>query len=59
MSRQQILDTFRSLAKSQGFYGRLLDYINSMDEGERDTYLLDLERQNFKDAVDLVLYLED
>ena len=59
MSRQQILDTFRSLAKSQGFYGRLLDYIDSMDEGERDTYLLDLERQNFKDAVDLVLYLED
>ena len=59
MSRQQILDAFRSLAKSQGFYGRLLEYIDSMDEGERDTYLLDLERQNFKDAADLVLYLED
>ena len=59
MSRQQILDAFRSLAKSQGFYGRLLEYIDSMDEGERDTYLLGLERQNFKDAVDLTLYLED
>ena len=59
MNRQQILDAFRSLAKGQGFYGRLLEYINSMDEGERDTYLLNLERQNFKDAVDLALYLED
>jgi len=59
MNREQILDTFRSLAKSQGFYGRLLDYIYSMEEGEQDRYLSRLEQQNFSGPVDLILYLED
>jgi len=59
MNRQQILDTFRSLAKGQGFYGRLLEYIYSMEENERDRYLLHLEQQKFRSPVDLILYLED
>ena len=59
MNRQQILDTFRSLAKSQGFYGRLLDYIYSMEEGDQDRYLSHLEQQKFRDSVELILYLED
>lgn len=58
MNREQILDTFRDLAKSQGFYGRLLANIDLLDEETRDAFLSDLESQNFSDAVDLVMYIE-
>lgn len=51
MKRDKILETFKSLAKSQGFYGRLLDNIT---EEELDY----LEEQKFKDAVDLILFIE-
>ena len=36
MNKEQILATFRSLAMSQGFYGRLLEQIYSVDEETRD-----------------------
>lgn len=52
MKRDEILEVLRSLAMGQGFYGRLL---NSLDENS----LAYLEAQNFKDEVDLVLFLED
>ncbi len=51
MNKNQILNTIKSLARSQGFYGRMLN--NITDEG------LDyLEEQNFKDPVDLVMFIE-
>lgn len=53
MNKEQILDVIKSLAKSQGFYGRLLEHIN-----EEPTYLNFLEKQNFKDAIDFILYME-
>ena len=40
-----------SLATSQGFYGRILENLNE----ERLGYL---EKQNFKDIIDLILFLE-
>lgn len=58
MNREQILDTFRSLACSQGFYGRLLRDIYEMDEYSRDEYLTYLESQNFSDSLDLILFIE-
>lgn len=58
MNREQILDTFRSLARSQGFYGRLLEQIDSVDEETRDAFLSDLESRNFRDVVDLVMWIE-
>lgn len=58
MKREQILATFRSLAMSQGFYGRLLDQIDSVDEETREAFLSDLESRNFRDAVDLVMWIE-
>lgn len=58
MNREQILATFRSLAASQGFYGRLLDQIDSVDEETREAFLSDLESRNFRDAVDLVMWIE-
>ena len=52
------MNTFRSLAKSQGFYGRICNYIDSLDEKSRDDFLGKLEKKNFKDSVDLVLFIE-
>lgn len=58
MKRDQILAAFRSLALSQGFYGRLLNQIESVDEEAREAFLSDLESRNFKDVVDLVMWIE-
>ena len=58
MNREQILNAIKNLAMSQGFYGRLLETIYSVDEDERDNFLNDLEEQNFRDVVDMVIYLE-
>ena len=58
MNREQILDAFRSLARSQGFYGRLLQQIDSVDEETREAFLSDLESRNFRDVVDLVMWIE-
>ncbi|GMB10686.1 MAG: putative acetyltransferase [Candidatus Improbicoccus devescovinae] len=51
MNKQQILDFIELMSMSQGFYGRLLRDITNKD-------LEYLERQNFKDHLDLILFLE-
>jgi hypothetical protein len=56
MTKEEILNTFRMLAKSQGFYGRLLNEIENADN--RDEILENLEKQNFSDPVDLILAIE-
>lgn len=55
MSKEEILNSIRFLANSQGFYSRLLTLLES---DEADNYLDYLEKQNFKDTIDLVLFLE-
>jgi hypothetical protein len=51
MNRNQIMEVITELSYSQGFYGRLKR--NMTDEA------LDyLEAQNFKDSLDLILFLE-
>ena len=57
MNRQEILSSIQSLAKSQGCYGSLYQFLtNGSDEAEE--YMTELERQKFNDAVDLVMYIE-
>lgn len=58
MKKNEIMKTFKSLAKSQGYYGRIVDELESMSESNRNMYLEGLEKQNFKDAVDLVMFME-
>ena len=58
MDRQAIRGTFEMLAQSQGFYGRLLRDIDEMNEEDQERFWSDLESQNFKDAVDLILFIE-
>lgn len=57
MKKKEILSTIKSLASSQGFYSRLFMALNS-DEPDAVAYLEYLEEQNFKDSVDLVIFLE-
>ena len=58
MNKQQILETIKRLAASQGYYGRLYRALMSASDPERDAWLTDLEAKGFNDAVDLILYLE-
>lgn len=57
MNRQQILNAIRTLAMSQGFYGRLYEFVTSGTD-EAEEYLDNLEEQNFGDSVDMVMYIE-
>ena len=58
----EILSVIRSLARSQGLYGRILEAIEDLrDYGDPDKYdelVSALEAQNFTDPVDIVLYFE-
>ena len=57
MKREQILNVFKTLAMSQGFYGRLLRDIKENEEwGEG--FLAELEEQNFRSELDLILAIE-
>lgn len=58
MNRDEIREVFKQLAMSQGFYGRLLRQIDEADEDVRENFWKDLEDQNFKDSLDLILYIE-
>jgi hypothetical protein len=54
MNREQILAAVKELAKSQGFYGRLLETLRNNEKA-----LAYLEEQKFGDVVDMVMFLED
>jgi hypothetical protein len=53
MSAKDIERTIQQLARSQGMYGRFLEQIR-----RQPSILKKLEKQNFKDPVDMVLFLE-
>jgi hypothetical protein len=57
MNRGQILNAIRSLAASQGFYGRLYETLTNGTE-ESENFLTTMEEQNFGDVVDMVMWLE-
>lgn len=53
MTGNEILDTVKSLAQSQGFYCRLYEQLKDNEEA-----LEYLEQQSFKDPVDMILFFE-
>ena len=53
MNREQILNSVKMLAQSQGSYGRLYSQLKDNEEA-----LQYLEAQQFTDVVDLILFLE-
>lgn len=58
MNRQQIENTLKDLAKSQGFYGRLLARIYALPETQQEALWSELEGENFADPLDVVMYFE-
>lgn len=58
MSKYEIMSTFRNLAKSMGFYSRLVNQLDTMSPIEKEKIMVGLEKMNFKDSVDLILYIE-
>lgn len=58
MKFEEIMEVIKSLAKSQGSYGRLLNNINELDDESKAELKADWESRNFKDSVDFILYLE-
>jgi hypothetical protein len=58
MKREEIMETIKSLASSQGLYSRLYRDLMELDEDEYDEVMTELESQNFKDGVDLVMFIE-
>lgn len=56
MELSELKTAINSLAKSQGYYWRLAEQLNSTDKWEE---LLEVVNENWvKDSVDLVLFLE-
>ena len=61
MNMNMILYEIRQLSFSQGFYGRLYNTLIELQSNDPEKYeeiKEELEAQNFKDAVDMVLYFE-
>lgn len=50
------VNTIKSLALSQGFYGRILRRVNEMDAGEIERLKNTLPQ--FKNSLDVVFYFE-
>lgn len=61
LDRNDIIAVFQSLARSQGFYGRLLRELGDAkrnDPEEYENFMRHLEKQQFADDVDLIMYIE-
>lgn len=50
------VNTIKTLAFSQGFYGRVLRQLSELDREELESLKADLPQ--FKDALDVVFYFE-
>ena len=56
MTEKEIIQAIEGLSKCQGFYGRVLEFIENDERGP--AFLSHLAEQNFADVVDMVMYLE-
>ena len=57
-SERTFAEAVYSLAQSQGFYGRLIRDIESMDDSSFRELRTTLKEKDFKDTLDVVLWLE-
>ncbi len=58
MNRYQIEDIIRSLAKSQGMYGRILTDIYSAPADAQEMFWDNMESRNFGDVLDVIMFFE-
>lgn len=55
------LETIKTLAPSQGFYGRLLAQVEELKEEDPVAYeklTEEMNKQNFTDTLDVIFFLE-
>ena len=53
MTKQEIMDAIEALAHSQGYYARL--YVTLKEHPEALEFL---EKQNFKNPIDMIMFLQ-
>lgn len=58
MKMEEIMKLIEMLAKSNGFYGRLLNQIAELPEHVYNELKKEWEEQNFKDDIEFILWLE-
>lgn len=61
MKIDEILNLFRNLAMSQGFYGRLLANIEELKKNDEESYenfVSMMESKNFQNPLDVILFVE-
>lgn len=61
MKREEIIENIKILASGQGFYCRLYNKLMTLQKEDITKFneiMEELESQNFKDGVDLVMYIE-
>ena len=57
----QVIEVIQQLAHSQGFYQRMYErimYLQASEPESFETFKKEVEAQNFKDPVDVVMYFE-
>lgn len=57
MNKEQILLAILALASSQGFYGSLYNKLSDGSEASEEALSI-MEKQNFSNAVDMIMWLE-
>lgn len=58
-STRIFVDTIDRLTTSQGFYSSLVTHINNMDEPTFIAFKTTIEAENFRDTIDVIMWLED
>ena len=58
MARKEVMGVFGMLARSQGFYGRLLRDLNAREAAGEDLTPFFDQFKDCKDAVDVVMVVE-
>ena len=58
MTIKDLFDLCEELRFSQGFYGRLLNELNELDEFQLHELDLQIQNANLQTSLDLILWLE-
>ena len=58
MRVDDLIKLCKKLAPSQGFYGRLLEELENMDEDELADLDYSMQEANLKDDIDIIMWLE-
>ena len=51
-------ETVNNLKNSQGYYSRLYENINNLNEYDLENFVTELTMQNFNDTLDVIMWLE-